>query len=237
MPVAVSGDAAAAVVNPQLILALNTTLDTSAGTSKVTSITKGELLNTKNVVVANATIAAGQAKFPVTGLAKGFYFIRLNGIANCLVPTKIDNPTVNTRQYVGRRLRDSVIGTVASPKYRIQTFPQGQSCKPIVKYSNGTKATPAGYAFAIAKPAAGTFQLRYLGRGLLLSSRTHSGPHAFPGFIMGPSHHTGNGCTGCHGSSTSHPATYASITKTNGWCYKCHYGSGGSKSGFVRPTQ
>ncbi len=230
-------DTTAAV--PKLILALSATLDTSPGAVKVTAITKAELLNTAKTVVSTATISSGTARFALTGLAAGHYFIRVNGLATDLVPTKIDNPAVNTKQWVGQKLRSSVIGSLTSPKYRLETFPGSQGFPRVVKYSDGTTATPKGWAYVIMQPGAGKLEVRYLQTAALLTSHTHSGPHSFATWMLGPTNHgkSSLNCSGCHGSSTCHPASYASIRKSNGWCYKCHYGAPGPLAGMVKPTQ
>jgi len=224
---------------PRLIVELEPALDTSSGATKVTSITQGELLNTAKVVVSNATVRSGIARFPLTGLAKGYYFIRMNGLASDPVPTRIDNQTRSWRQYVGRRLRSSVIGSIATPKYRLETYSSGQGCPPAVKYSDGTNARPRGNTFIIMKPAGGWLQVRYLDTARIILTHRHSGPHSFSSFILGPSNHgtSSMNCSGCHGNLNSHPASYGSIDEESGWCFKCHYGPVGPSAGFVRPGQ
>jgi hypothetical protein len=231
------GDAATAV--PTLTLALNAALDTSSGTVKAASITQAQLLNTAKTLVKTATIASGKAQFDLTGLAAGHYFIKVNGLSNLLVPTRIDNPAANLSQAVGKKLRSSVIGSLASPTYRIETFPSGQGLPKIVKYSDGTAATPQGWAYVIMKPGAGKLETRYLGTAALLTSHNHSGPHSFSSWMLGPSNHgkSSLNCQSCHGPSSTHPASHSSIKKDVGWCFKCHYGSGGPSGGFVKPTQ
>ncbi|MBM3498511.1 MAG: hypothetical protein FJX74_07545 [Armatimonadetes bacterium] len=234
---AAATDATAAV--PQLTLALDASLDTSPGTVKATALTQAQLLNTAKAVVATATISAGTARFPLTGLTAGHYFIKVNGLSNNLVPTKIDNPTASRKQWVGRRLRSSVIGSLTSPTYRIEMFPGNQGFPRVVKYSDGTTATPQGWAYVIMRPGSQTLETRYLGTAVLLTSHAHSGPHSFSSWMLGPSNHgkSSLNCASCHGSSSLHPASYGSIKEDVGWCYKCHYGPTGPTKGMVKPTQ
>jgi len=268
---AAATDATAAV--PQLTLALDASLDTSPGTVKATALTQAQLLNTakavvatatisagtarfpltgltaghyfikvnglSNNLVATATISAGTARFPLTGLTAGHYFIKVNGLSNNLVPTKIDNPTASRKQWVGRRLRSSVIGSLTSPTYRIEMFPGNQGFPRVVKYSDGTTATPQGWAYVIMRPGSQTLETRYLGTAVLLTSHAHSGPHSFSSWMLGPSNHgkSSLNCASCHGSSSLHPASYGSIKEDVGWCYKCHYGPTGPTKGMVKPTQ
>lgn len=228
-----------ATTTPTLTLRLAAELDTSAGTVKVTSITHAELLNTARTVVKTARIRNGAARFPLTGLTAGHYFIRVNGLASDLVPTRISNPAASLRQYVGRKLRSSVIGRLTSPKYRFETFSLGQGFPRVVRYSNGAGATPRGYAYVLMRPGTQILQVRYLGTAKLLTSHKHSGPHSFVTWMLGPSNHgtSSMSCSSCHGNLSSHPASYSSIKKDNGWCFKCHYGPGGPSNGMVKPSQ
>jgi hypothetical protein len=232
-----SGDAAAAA--PTLTVSLSTQLDTSAGAVKATAITQGELFNTAKVLVKTATISGGAAKFGLTGLTAGHYFIRVNALASDLVPTKIDNPAVSMTQFVGKKLRSSVIGTLAAPTYRIETFSKGQGQHQVVKYSNGTAATPTGWAYVILQPGTKKLEIRYLATAALLTKHSHAGPHSFSTWMLGPANHGKStmNCASCHGSTSSHPASYSGISGGNGWCYKCHYGPAGPSLGMVKSTQ
>jgi len=223
--------------------ALTLSLDASqndAGTVKVTSITKAELLSTAGAVVATATITAGTAQFSLSGLTVGSYFIRVNSLADDLVPTKIDSTAANITQFVGTSLSNSVIGTLASPTYQIKTFSKGQAKHAVVKYSNGAAATPERYAYVLLSltSSAKLVEVRVLGTGALLTNESPS-HHPFPGWILGSSDHgtQNTGGCGCHGTLTSHPASYSSINQSSGWCFKCHYGQNGSSSGFVDTSQ
>jgi hypothetical protein len=221
---------------PTLNLKLSTTLDNVPGTTKVTAITSAELLDKTGAVVSTATIASGTAKANLTGLATGDYFIRVNGLATDLVPTRIVTAGVSYNQFVGQRLRQSVIGALASPSFRIVTFSKGQGWKAVVAYTTGAVLTPARYAYSIQSlTTPKKIETRVLGRGALLSTRTNSGPHPWATWMIGPSNHGTNtsSCSGCHGNLASKPAAYGSISESNGWCYMCHYGKAGAVAGMV----
>ncbi|MBM3474225.1 MAG: hypothetical protein FJX75_13230 [Armatimonadetes bacterium] len=238
-PVDTAAASDAATAAPTLTLSLSTQLDTSPGAVKATSITQAELLNTAKTLVKTATIAGGAAQFDLTGLAAGHYFIRVNALASDLVPTKIDNPALSMTQFVGQKLRNSVIGTLASPKYRIETFSKGQAWPQVVRYSNGTAATPKGWAYVILQPGSKKMEIRYLQTAVLLTKHSHGGPHSFSTWMLGPTNHGKStmNCASCHGSTSSHPASYSGINEGNGWCFKCHYGPTGPSKGMVKPTQ
>lgn len=225
---------------PILAVALDSSQN-GGGSVKLASITTGEMLNTSGTIVSTATIAGGVANFDMTGLTAGTYFLRLNNLTNDLVPTRLDNPTVNTNEYVGNALVNAVIGTLASPTYRIKTFSSGQGNPVVVKYSNGTTALPSRNAYVILSLTVSPklTETRVIGTGALLASKSGN-HHSFPSWMLGSSNHgTGNtaSCSDCHGTLTSHPASYGSINESNGWCYKCHNGPNGTGSGFVDPAQ
>ena len=224
----------------KLTIALDSSLN-SSGTVKVTSITGAELLTTGGVTARTATITGGTAQFDLTALATGTYFIRINGLASDLVPTKIDSIAANINQYVGSQLKISVIGTLASPKYKFNTHSKGQGNKAVVKYSSGTAATPERYSYTMLTFSPMLIETRILGTGALLASQPH-GNHSFPGWMLGSASHgasytSGGNCTGCHGNLGTKPTSYSSINESNGFCYKCHYGQTGTGSGMVDPAQ
>lgn len=212
---------------------------------KATSFTSATLLNTSGAVVKTATITSPTvARFDVGGLTAGsFYFININGLTNDLVPTRVDSTTVAMSQYVGTALRRTMIGTnnQNTATYIMKTISLGQGLHAVAKYTNGTNATPTRYSFStlymMSLPQ--KIETRVLGTGALLSSYTAGGEHDLGTWVMGASGHgfnLANGC--CHGSLTSKPASYTSISTSNGWCYKCHYGQGGADSGgMIDPTQ
>jgi len=235
------------------MLSLEPSLD-GGGDVKAPSITKAELLNTRGAVVKTATLNAGNAQFDLSNLKAGDYFIRVNGLASDLVPTRIDDPTKSISQLVGKKLRVTVIGGVADPTYRLKTYSKGQQEHPVVKYSNLSNATPERYVYAVValKTTPQKIEIRVLGTAALLtsyspSSPTHPGPGslAFASYILGPKNHgkdenyggTDTKCNTCHGNLDTRPAQYKSIATNNGWCFKCHAGKGGDPKGFVDPTQ
>lgn len=222
-----------------LNLSLSTTLN-GTGAVKAAAITTADLLNTAGAVAAGGTVASGKASFPLTGLTPGFYFIRVNGDANDLVPTKIDSVSATINQFVGTTLRRTVIGTLSVPTYQMTTYSLGQSQTAVVNYSNGTAGAPARYAFATLYSNGATFEVRVLGTAALLTTMTPGGPHAAATWIFGATNHgvsVDASCTGCHSAMTTKPASRSSVSAGNGWCYECHYGSGGNNSGFVDPAK
>lgn len=221
---------------PKLTLSLDTSLN-SGGTSKATAITKAELLDTGGAVAATATIGGGAAQFPLTGLAAGTYFIRVNDLADNLLPTRLDNPAAGVTQFVGNQLNLSVIGTLADPTYKIKVFPKGQGAHTVIGYSGAATASYS-YVILLMKASPQQVESRVLGTGALLTTHTHAN-HNFSTFIIGSANHgakTGS-CSGCHGSLSAKPATYASIIQEDGWCYKCHYGPTGPAAGMVDPAK
>jgi hypothetical protein len=84
-----------------------------------------------------------------------------------------------------------------------------------------------------------TLETRALGTNALLTSRTHKGPHTSKTWLLGANNHgkSSMNCGDCHGNANSHPGSYASITKSNGFCFQCHYGPVGPSRGMVHPTQ
>jgi len=232
-----------AISGYKLTLSLDAGLNGS-GTSKVINITKGELLNTSGSVVANAALNAGTAQFDLTGLTAGNYFIRVNDLANDLVPTRLDSVSTNVSQYMGSQLNISVIGTLADPTYKFTTYSPGQSWPAVVKYTTGAAATPTRYAYAwlYLKTSPQKIETRVLGTGTLLATHLAGGYHNFPTWMLGSNNHgvkyvTGTNCTGCHGNLDTKPASYGSIGESNGWCFQCHYGKTGSSNGMLDPAQ
>ncbi len=43
-------------------------------------------------------------------------------------------------------------------------------------------------------------------------------------------------CSTCHGNLDTKPSKFSEITVNNGFCFRCHYGKGGSEKGFVVDT-
>lgn len=229
-----------------LTLSLEPSLD-GGGDIKATTITSAELLSFTSAVIKTATITGGGAQFNLSGLAIGDYFIRVNGLSDDLIPTRIDDPTRAISQFVGQKLRMNVIGNLSDLTYRIKTFSMGQSEHTVVKYSNGTTAPPERYAYALVslKTRLQIIEIRVLGTGMLLTSFTPgTGPHTFATWILGGENHgkpanypNDAACSSCHGNLDTQLATYASITPSSGWCFSCHYGKGGDPNGMVDPTQ
>jgi predicted CXXCH cytochrome family protein len=218
-----------------LTLSLSTTLDQTSGTVKLNAITSATLLNKSGIGLRTAATTPSKATFDLTGMLAGDYFIAINGLVYDLIPTRITNPMAPTRQFVGKKLRVSVIGTLAIPKYKIQTFSRGQGLKAAVGYLSGTVAVPNRWAYMIVSTATGKIEIRAFPNGYPLSIFTVSKYHPLNTWIIGPANHGKTTCNSCHSPHTSKPAQYTSIIEDNGWCYKCHYGPTGTGAGIVNP--
>ena len=194
------------------------------------------------------------AVFDLSGVTMGDFFIEVNDLDQDLVPTRIDDPTVNVTQFVGEALRQTVIGSLGDPTYRILTFSEGQGEHPVVKYSDGMDVSPEEFAYVLIslKTNPQSLEINVLGTADPVSSFTpNATDHPFPSaplstWILGGEMQDNHGeakednpaqCTGCHGDLNSYQADYGNIIVDNGWCYKCHNGPDGDEEGFVDPTQ
>lgn len=237
----------------KLTLSLDVTIDGDDGTVKATSITSAILLNTAGSAIASATISGGTAVFSLAGVAAGDYFINVNADADDLVPTRIDDPSIDVDQRVGQKLRSSFIGSLNSPVYRINTYSAGQGQVPAVKFSDGTSIV-GEQPYVIATLDTPKVEFRVLGTAYLmsftaLSMMNHpSNGEAFDDWMlmtMGMDHHGDvfnsdggvNQCGFCHQNVTNKPAVYSSINPADGWCYRCHNGTDGAGAGFLDSTK
>lgn len=223
-----------------LTLSLDATLNTT-GTSKATSLTSAQLLDTTGAVVSTGTISSGVAAIPMSGLSAGNYFIRVNNLSNDLVPTRITNPTTALAQRVSNMLNISTIGPTSTPTYKIVTWSLGQSRPSIVGFLTGATAPPTRYAYGIISlTGTVTFETRAMGTAAPLASYSppSNGEHNELTWLIGANGHrasAGSSCLGCHGSTK--PAAYTSVRTSTGWCYKCHYGTAGTSAGIIDPAQ
>jgi hypothetical protein len=237
----------------KLTLNLQPSLD-GDGNIKATSITKAELLGTDGTVMTNGTVAGGTAQFNLSGTAAGDYFIRVNDLSDDLVPTRIDDPTMAINQFVGQKLRVTLIGNLTGATYQVLTFSKGQGEHPVVVYSDGTNETPETYAYVILslKTSPQKLEIRALGTASQLNSYTPaSATHpstststnpTFSMWMLGDNNHandyngTDSKCNTCHINLDTKPAKFSLITTNNGWCYRCHYGKVGVDAGFIDTT-
>ncbi len=233
-----------------LTLTLQPGLD-GDGDIKATSITSAELLGLDGGVIKTATLTGGKAQFDLGSIAGGDYFIRVNNLADDLVPTRIDDPANATNQYVGQKLRAIVIGNLSDPAYTISTHSKGQGHHPVVRYADGEVEMPERYCYILIyqKTSPQKMEIRVLGTADLVttfSPRTATHPStptsANPSFstwlIFGKSHGidyngTDSKCNTCHINLDTKPANFSKVTSGNGWCYRCHYGKGGDDNGFL----
>jgi hypothetical protein len=143
-------------------------------------------------------------------------------------------------QFVGQKLRRTYIGSLTSPTFKIDTFSKGQAQHAVVGFSSGANAAPAANAYVIVTKSPAKVEIRVLGSGALLTSLTSGGQHNLFTWELGPTNHGtswSSGCTGCHSKMSTKPAAYGSVGVSNGWCYRCHYGTAGPSAGFVNGTQ
>jgi hypothetical protein len=198
------------------------------------------------------------AQFDLSSISTGDYFIEVNGLAGALVPTRIDSIASDINQIVGRRLRNSVIGDISNPAYRIKSYPSAiSSSHPVVNYATNTSESK--YAFVIVSDSTSTIEVRELNTSAELSNFTASGDHPSPSepfniWILGDSEDTNGAvignhgrlynasadiCSNCHGDATVKRTNFSDITKpfnnAGGWCFRCHNGPAGPRNGFVDP--
>jgi len=216
----------------------------------VTNITSARLLDKSGATVKTATIPDSMtAKFSLSGLNPGDYFIEINGLAGDHLPTRIDSTASDIKQVTGLRLRNSIIGDLSNPTYRIKVYPSGLNSHPVVNYNTGFNESI--YNFIIVPGNTSKIEVRVLNTSEELSHfSTASLNHPFPtvsfqnwilDFPGASTNHgrvynnTDSNCNGCHGNLDTKVTPYSSITTGNGWCFRCHYGKTGPRNGFVDP--
>jgi len=237
----------------KLILSLQPSLD-GEGNIKATSITGAELISPDGTVMANSVVSGGKAQFNLSGIDSGDYFIRVNGLADDLIPTRIDDATTDVNQFVGQKLRVTVIGNLSDPTYQIQTFSKGQGEHPVVMYSDGSNKNPEQYAYVLLSLKANPQKLEVNVLGTAYQLNTYSPTTAnhpststavnptFSDWMLGENSHaydyngTDSKCTTCHINMDNKPPAFTQIATINGWCYRCHYGKAGVDNGFIDAT-
>ncbi len=263
-----------------LTLTLEPSLD-GKGEIRATSITDAKLSDVEGIFVLNgitynaATITNDTARFSLRnyGMAgnpyvnagdSGSRYIMINNLYEDLIPTRIDDPTKDIHQFVGEKLRVSVIGNLSDPTYRIETFTISQGYDhPTVSYPDGNyspyvigmfygdvytvlslKTNPSFHVIMLGTPREGREQgiIDYTPPSPIHPSTSTSINPSFSKWMFGEGSHGidygGNDskCSTCHGDLDSKPAKFSEITVNNGFCYRCHYGKGGSHNGFVVDT-
>ena len=173
------------------------------------------------------------AQFALNGISPGDYFIEVNHLSGDRVPTRIDSNESDINQSVGTRLRNSIIGSISNPTYRIKSRLGGRH--QIVNYIIIVSANPQ------------KIEVREFNTSRELSNFTAKGAHqtgdSFQTWILGSNNHginyngTDSRCNGCHGNLSTKASTFSAITTNDGWCYRCHYGKSGDGNGFVDPAQ
>lgn len=240
---------------PTLTVTLDPSLNVD-GTPLATTIDTAELLDGNTTLIASATISSGSAVFDLTNVAAGDFFVRINSLNTAVVPVRITDPTVSVTETVGTTLKPAVIGSLSSPTFVIESFPQAQNSTPVVKYSDGTPISPTEYAYVIISAQASPPQMsvRVLGKGnqiiALTGLASHPGGLSFTQpfttwilNVQSPLQHGDafNGidlnCSLCHGDLNAKATLATDIRINTGWCFRCHYGKTGAANGFVDPSQ
>ncbi len=205
-----------------------------------------------------ATITNGTAQFNLSERDAGNRYIMINNFSGDIIPTRIDDPTKDIHQFVGKKLRVSIIGNFSDPTYQIETFAAGQDYnREQVSYSDGTRFGENVYIILSLKTNPQRFQVITLGTPIVEQEReinnymptapTHpststSTNPSFSKWMFGEGSHGvdygGNDskCSNCHGNLDTKPAKLSEITVNNGFCFKCHYGKVGTDAGFTVPT-
>lgn len=253
MPDASDGVADGAVAAAILALTLDPTLDIDGDTVKATSLTSVEMLDTKGVRLVTATIVAGSASLSLTGIVAGDYFLKVNGDADDLVPTRIDSPVKSFVQSVGTKLRASLVGPSSAPVYRINTYSAGQSLSPAVKFSDATPIS-GEQPYVLVHLQSPGMEILVLGTAAPLCTYSPVSPMhydtitggsvSFDAWLIntnGLSHHgdafnaTGGPatCSGCHSNMGTKPTALTAVGPKSSWCYHCHNGVAGSAGGFL----
>jgi hypothetical protein len=249
-------DAADARGPGSLTVSLDATLDADDGDVKASAITTAELHDKTGAKVASAKIVDGKAVFGLAGVTtKDDLFVMINGDADDLVPTRIDDPSDDVLQRVGTKLRASRIGPPDAPRYRINTYPgggeDGGDATHVVKYSDGTPIADE-HPYIIVSLAQPKIEIRLLGTAATLSSLVPNGTHTdepfdawlfnTDGFLHhGDAFNAQDGgapmCSSCHANMGVKPAGYDAVSLVSGSCFHCHYGTDGDGAGFVDPTR
>ncbi len=235
---------------------------------RATFITDAKLSDFQGIFVLNdkiykvATITNGTARFNLSAGDAGNRYIMINNLHSDLIPTRID-PTKDLHQFVGQKLRASVIGSLSDPTYRIETFTTEQGKHPTVSYSDGNYSPEVlgpydgGVYTVLSLKTSPSFQVITLGAprlgreqgiiGYAPTESTHPSTSTsinppFSKWMFGEGSHGidygGNDskCSTCHGNLDMKPSKFSEITVNNGFCFRCHYGKGGSEKGFVVDT-
>jgi hypothetical protein len=226
-------------------------------------ISRGESGVTYNTSYKTATIINGTAQFNLSAGDAGDRFIRINDLNDNLIPTRIDDPTKGIAQFVGQNLRESVIGNLSDPTYRIKTFPDGQG-NPVVKCTDGTgvgfdsvyiilslKTTPQKLEISqltnnleMSHPGNFSGNLIRISAGNVINYTPAAPTHRistefnppFSKWVFGHGDDYGGNdskCSNCHGNLDTKPTSFSEITVNNGFCFRCHNGKDGTDAGFV----
>jgi hypothetical protein len=251
-PISAQNQDSGADAGPTLTLSIDPSLDQDGDQPKAATISAADLLDTHGSAVVHGTIDGNSALFDLAGLNPGDYFIEVNGDADDLLPTRIDDPASDLEQRVGTALRQSFIGPAADPGYRIHTYSPGQNKPPIVAFSDGSSLT-GEYAYFVCWLGAPKIEVRVLGTANLLSTYlpkpTHPSNDApFDSWMINTpnaDHHGdafnadggASACSSCHLQYSTKPSSYGDVTPSSSWCFHCHNGPGGDLAGFVDPTR
>ncbi len=234
-----------------LTILLDPSIDGDSDDVKAAVLTSADLLDKTGRTVVSGTITSGSAVVSLVGVVAGDYFLRLNGDADDLVPTRLDDPNADVAQRVGQKLRASYVGPASNPTYRINTWPLGQKQDPAVKFSDGS-SVPGEQPYVIMNLAAPKIEFKILGTAAALTtiapSAMHSGSAPFDSWLLntnGRDHHgdmfAADGgaasCSNCHLDDWRPPVLYTDVRPGRHWCFACHNGTDGSGAGLIDPAK
>ena len=237
----------------QLVVQLDSSLDRN-GAILADSISSAIMTDTAGAVVATAQISSGNATIDLNGIGGGNYFITINGLSEDRIPTRLAasaDSFPNMTQLVGKGLDESLIISGSDTLFRLRTFLKSHGAHPVRAYSNGADISPHEYAYAIESFLAGatSLEIRVDSTAALLLSETgqRRGPHPPGTWMLGENNHgtgpagdldsTAAQCQNCHANFDTKPMQWSMITPMRGYCYKCHYGSGGPMAGIIDPAR
>ncbi len=259
-----------------LTVILQPSLGSQGDTIRATSITKAVLSSIDGALPTNlfeiggggygvklnttyntATIINGTAQFNLSAGDAGDHFIRINDLNDNLIPIRIDDPTKGIAQFVGQNLRESVIGNLSDPTYRIKTFPNGQG-NPVVRCTDGTGVGfDSVYIILSLKTNPQRLEINGLSNSVISgniviiraekvtnftpTAPTHPSTSTalnppFSKWVFGHGDDYGGNdskCSNCHSNLDTKPASFSEITINNGFCFRCHNGKGGADAGFA----
>lgn len=240
-----------------LTVSLEPSLDGKEGDIRATSITKAEWFVPDGQFIVGgltyklATITNGTAEFNLSDRDAGDSFILINDLTDDPVPMRIDDPTTDIHQFVGKKLWVSVIGNLSDPTHLIKTFSKGQGRRPAIRNINES-SFPFDSVYIILSLKTNPQKLEIKGIDITLKEPVvrindftpivHIHPNTSTSFnspfskwvFRHGNDYGGNDskCNSCHGNLDTQE-DLPIITVNNGFCFRCHYGKSGTDAGFT----